>query len=262
MVGMCVFALDGDWLSVFVWRKNQKRNKTKSENTHIRPFGNGDIDNNQPPDTKQLWENYSANRSHIACRLSPGDVCVKYSYIYNDAGKVFAHPMSNAFTIQSLRVLQRKLHSMMPIVHLTLTPSITIAWLFATIITGVNSLIRFASEIGLAFAVRCSCPIVYVSFPILLCCSSFECNDLRIGALCIFGIMVGMDTICDLRHMRHEPWLMTDEKRKHLLSIKIINLIMKFVLLLSISLHGSRCGRLEWRRTQWRTLPTHAPKWM
>lgn len=89
--GMCDSWMD--WLLVFV---RQNKNGTKPHRkTHTNTlFGNED--NNRPPDTKQLWENYSANRSYIACRLSPGDVCVKYSYIYNDAGKISEPNTCNA----------------------------------------------------------------------------------------------------------------------------------------------------------------------
>lgn len=85
---MCAtFGWIGFWFYVYA-RVRQNKNETKPtpKNT-LTLFG--DLDNNQPPDTEQLWENNSANRAHIACRLSPGDVCVKFSYIYNDAGKNF-----------------------------------------------------------------------------------------------------------------------------------------------------------------------------
>lgn len=45
-------------------------------------------DSNQPPDAADLWQTYSTNVTHIACRMSSGDVCVKYTYIYNRAGTV------------------------------------------------------------------------------------------------------------------------------------------------------------------------------
>lgn len=44
-------------------------------------------DNNQPPDAALLWKTYRTNVTHIACRMSSGDVCVKYTYIYNRAGR-------------------------------------------------------------------------------------------------------------------------------------------------------------------------------
>lgn len=42
---------------------------------------------NNEPDPHKLWDTFKSNRSYIACRLAPGDVCVKYSYIYNKAGE-------------------------------------------------------------------------------------------------------------------------------------------------------------------------------
>ncbi|CAD7088988.1 unnamed protein product [Hermetia illucens] len=41
--------------------------------------------NSNLPDTDWLWENHKSKPTEIACRLSRGDVCVKYSYIYNSA---------------------------------------------------------------------------------------------------------------------------------------------------------------------------------
>lgn len=57
--------------------------------------------NNNQPDTNQLWETFKSNRSHIACRLAPGDVCVKYSYIYNKAGEFLSNKIKVHFELFS-----------------------------------------------------------------------------------------------------------------------------------------------------------------
>lgn len=50
--------------------------------TYILTTGNSYL-----PDTTWIWDNYKGNVSDIACRLSPSDVCVKYTFNYNNAGK-------------------------------------------------------------------------------------------------------------------------------------------------------------------------------
>lgn len=45
------------------------------------------LDNGNLPNTTWIWDNYRSNVSDIACRLSPSDVCVKYTYKYNHAGE-------------------------------------------------------------------------------------------------------------------------------------------------------------------------------
>ncbi|XP_059622473.1 uncharacterized protein LOC132265713 isoform X2 [Phlebotomus argentipes] len=37
------------------------------------------------PNTQYMWDHYQNDRTHIACRLAPGDVCVKYTYSFNQA---------------------------------------------------------------------------------------------------------------------------------------------------------------------------------
>lgn len=45
-------------------------------------------DNGQSPNTSWIWDSHArSNVADIACRLSPSDVCVKYTYKYNNAGK-------------------------------------------------------------------------------------------------------------------------------------------------------------------------------
>lgn len=44
-------------------------------------------DNGNLPNTTYIWDTYRTNVSNIACRLSPSDVCVKYTYKYNHAGE-------------------------------------------------------------------------------------------------------------------------------------------------------------------------------
>lgn len=47
------------------------------------------------PNTTHIWDNYRSSVSDIACRLSPADVCVKYTYKYNHAGEWCTNILSN-----------------------------------------------------------------------------------------------------------------------------------------------------------------------
>lgn len=47
------------------------------------------LDNSNLPDTEWMWETYYRKPDHIACRLVKGEVCAKYSYFFNGAGKLF-----------------------------------------------------------------------------------------------------------------------------------------------------------------------------
>ncbi|XP_055703127.1 uncharacterized protein LOC129801806 isoform X2 [Phlebotomus papatasi] len=40
-------------------------------------------DNGGIPNTTYMWEYYQSDPQHIACRMAPGDVCVKYTYSFN-----------------------------------------------------------------------------------------------------------------------------------------------------------------------------------
>lgn len=47
--------------------------------------GNFVSENSRIPNITHMWINNT--RSDIACRMAPENVCVKYSYYYNNAGK-------------------------------------------------------------------------------------------------------------------------------------------------------------------------------
>jgi hypothetical protein len=46
-------------------------------------------DDGTTPNFTKLWEDYTLSRDQIACLLTPGFVCAKWTSYYDDAGKDF-----------------------------------------------------------------------------------------------------------------------------------------------------------------------------
>lgn len=49
--------------------------------------GNFVSENSRIPNVTFMWYNDTSTRSNISCRMTPENVCVKYSYYYNNARK-------------------------------------------------------------------------------------------------------------------------------------------------------------------------------
>lgn len=58
-------------------------------------------DNDNIPDTVDLWSKYKDQPNAIGCPMVPGQTCVKYTYTYNKGGRFRNIPgMANSIRIK------------------------------------------------------------------------------------------------------------------------------------------------------------------